>query len=187
MTSNKKLGTPEIDSMLEILENRFKQTPERFMNLDWSDITSKLKQNPDKLWSLNEMEKTGGEPNLLEYNKDLDQYIFCDFSKESPSGRRSLCYDRNALEARKKFKPADNAKDVAHSMGVDLMNEMEYKKLQSIDEFDTKTSSWLDTPDRIRKLGGAIFGDRRYGQVFIYHNGADSYYAARGFRGIVKL
>ena len=133
------------------------------------------------------MERTGGEPNLLEYEKEGDQFIFCDFVKESPKERRSLCYDKQAWEARKKFKPADNAIDVAARMGVELMDESNYRKLQSITPVDTKTSSWLRTPEKIRKLGGAIFGDFRYEQVFIYHNGADSYYASRGFRGVVRV
>lgn len=133
------------------------------------------------------MERTGGEPNLLEYEKEGDQFIFCDFVKESPKERRSLCYDKQAWKARKKFKPAENAIDVAARMGVELMDESNYRKLQSITPVDTKTSSWLRTPEKIRKLGGAIFGDFRYGQVFIYHNGADSYYASRGFRGVVRV
>lgn len=183
----KKLSSQETVSILEVLEGRFQKTKERFPDLNWTDLRLKLEQNPDKLRSLYEMEETGGEPDLLEYNKDVDEFIFCDFSKESPKGRRSLCYDKKALESRKKFKPADNAQDVASRMGVDLMNEEDYRKLQSYGEFDTKTSSWLETPENIRKLGGAIFGDFRYGKVFIYHNGAESYYAARGFRGKLKL
>ncbi len=155
--------------------------------MNWSDIQTKLEQNLNKLWSLNEMEKTGGEPNLLEFDSDTKEYVFCDFSKESPSKRRSLCYEREALESRKKHKPVNSAIDFASKIGIELLNENQYRKLQSISEFDTKTSSWLKTPDNIRKLGGAIFGDFRYGQVFIYHNGADSYYAARGFRGILKI
>ncbi|SDS33469.1 DUF4256 domain-containing protein [Christiangramia echinicola] len=183
----KKLSSQETVSILEVLEGRFQEIKERFPDLNWTDLRLKLEQNPDKLRSLYEMEETGGDPDLLEYNKDVDEFIFCDFSKESPKGRRSLCYDKKALESRKKFKPADNAQDVASRMGVDLMNEEDYRKLQSYGEFDTKTSSWLETPENIRKLGGAIFGDFRYGKVFIYHNGAESYYAARGFRGILKL
>ena len=187
MSSNKNLTNQEIESILEILKSRFEVIQERFEELNWADIRKKLEQNLDKLWSLNEMEKTGGEPNLLEFNSSTEEYIFCDFSKESPSKRRSLCYDREALESRKKYKPSDTAIDVASKMGIELLNEDQYRKLQSISDFDTKTSSWLRTPENIRKLGGAIFGDFRYGQVFIYHNGADSYYAARGFRGILKI
>lgn len=187
MATRNQLTTEEKDAIFEILRTRFEQHKERFPNLKWSEIISKFEQDPDKLWSINEMEKTGGEPGLLNYDRDKDQYVFCDFSKESPRDRRSLCYDRKALESRKKHRPEDTAQDMASRMGIDLMTETEYRKLQSIDEFDTKTSSWLETPDSIRKLGGAIFGDYRYGQVFIYHNGADSYYAARGFRGVLKL
>ncbi len=187
MATKKDLSSEEIESIFKVLKSRVNKSQERFPKLSWSDLKSKLEQDSDKLWSLNEMERTGGEPNLLEYRSAINEYIFCDFSKESPKYRRSLCYDREALESRKKYKPADNVKDVASKMGIDLMNEVEYKKLQSIAEFDTKTSSWLETPENIRKMGGAIFGDFRYGQVFIYHNGADSYYAARGFRGILKI
>lgn len=186
MTSN-KLTSQDMDSILEILKSRFDKSKDRLKGLSWADLQSKLKDNKAKLWSINEMEKTGGEPNVLAFNRDKNEYIFCDFSKESPAQRRSLCYDQEALTARKKYKPADSAKNVASKMGIELMNEEQYRKLQSIGEFDTKTSSWLETPKAIRKLGGAIFGDFRYGQVFIYHNGADSYYAARGFRGILKI
>ena len=187
MSSNKYLKQTEIESILKILRSRFEIHKERFEELNWSDIQTKLEQNLNKLWSLNEMEKTGGEPNLLEFDSDTKEYVFCDFSKESPSKRRSLCYEREALESRKKHKPVNSAIDFASKIGIELLNENQYRKLQSISEFDTKTSSWLKTPDNIRKLGGAIFGDFRYGQVFIYHNGADSYYAARGFRGILKI
>lgn len=183
----KKLSAQETNSILEVLKKRFMDNQERFPTLNWSEIETKLAKNQDKLWSINEMEKTGGEPSLLEYNVDSKRYIFCDFSIESPKGRRSLCYDNKALELRKKYKPLDSAKNMAQHMGVDLMNEKEYRKLQTFDKFDTKTSSWLETPENIRKLGGAIFGDFRYDQVFIYHNGADSYYAVRGFRGILQL
>ncbi|MUP47426.1 DUF4256 domain-containing protein [Gramella sp. BOM4] len=187
MSSRKTLNTKDSFSILESLEDRFKNSRERFPKLGWIDLKSKLENHPEKLWSLYEMEKSGGEPALLEYNKSSDEYIFCDFSRESPTGRRSLCYDKEAWESRKKFKPKDNAMDFAHNMGIELMTEDQYKKLQSLGEFDTKTSSWLRTPEEVRKLGGAIFGDFRYGRVFIYHNGAESYYAARGFRGILKV
>ncbi len=182
-----KLSAQEQQSQLEILRKRFHAANERFPDVYWQEIESKLIANPEKLWSLQEMERTGGEPNLLEYDEDLAVYVFCDFSKESPKDRRSLCYDKKAWNARKKFKPADNVKDVASRMGIDLMNETQYRKLQTVGQFDTKTSSWLETPERIRNLGGAIFADFRYGQVFIYHNGADSYYASRGFRGVVGV
>jgi len=174
-------------SLLETLKKRFLTIQVRFPNIQWAHIESKIIANPEKLWSLSEMEGTGGEPNLLEYNKVSDVYVFCDFSKESPKYRRSLCYDKKAWDARKKFKPADNVKDVASRMGIDLMNETQYRKLQTFGEFDTKTSTWLETPENIRELGGAIFADFRFGQVFIYHNGADSYYASRGFRGVVRV
>lgn len=187
MASDKTLSKQEIESILEVLKSRFEKSQNRFKPLKWVDMRLKLEKNLDKLWSINEMEKSGGEPNVLEFDSDNNTFIFCDFSKESPTKRRSLCYDKSALESRKKYKPADSAKNMASKMGIELMNEAEYKKLQSLGEFDTKTSSWLETPEGIRKLGGAIFGDFRYGQVFIYHNGADSYYAARGFRGIIKV
>ena len=184
MALKKKLDDPEVDAILNILKNRLAESSP---NLEWPKLRSLLLNNPDKLWSLDQMEKTGGEPNLLEYNAESDEYVFCDFSKESPKERRSLCYDQEALEARKKFKPKGNAVDAALKMGLELMDEIQYKKLQSFGEFDTKTSSWLKTPEEIRNLGGALFGDFRFGRVFIYHNGAESYYAARGFRGILKL
>ena len=187
MSSDKNLSKQDTESILEILKLRFQNNQERFEDLNWTVIRKELEKNLEKLWSLNEMEKTGGEPNFLEYNKDKNEFIFCDFSKESPSERRSLCYDNEALESRKKNKPKDSAKNIALKMGIELMNEVQYQKLQSIDQFDTKTSSWLETPENIRKLGGAIFGDFRYEQVFIYHNGAESYYAARGFRGIIRI
>lgn len=187
MDSTKKLSDQETNLILQVLKDRFEDHQKRFSKIRWSDIELKLRKNPDKLWTINEMEKTGGEPGLLEYDESLDEYIFCDLSKESPKDRRSLCYDKKALEARKKHKPADSAKNAASKMGVELMDEAAYRKLQSIGEFDTKTSSWLETPEEIRSLGGAIFGDYRYGQVFIYHNGADSYYTVRGFRGVIKL
>jgi len=187
MKLDKNLSTQELESILKILKSRFEKSPDRFMELKWADIRLKLEQNLDGLWSINEMEKSGGEPNLLEFNINENSYIFCDFSKESPSKRRSVCYDNEALESRKKYKPADSAKNMVKKIGIELMNEVQYRKLQKVGEFDTKTSSWLETPKDIRKLGGAIFGDCRYGHVFIYHNGADSYYAARGFRGIIKI
>jgi len=183
----KRLDPKEQESFLNILKQRFQAHPERHPKLAWDKVASKLLENPQKLWTLHEMERTGGEPSLFEYDQESDTYVFCDFSKESPSHRRSLCYDKKAWEDRKKFKPVDNAKDVASKMGLELMNEREYRALQTLDAFDTKTSSWLETPETIRKLGGAIFGDFRYGQVFIYHNGADSYYASRGFRGVVRI
>lgn len=183
----KTLAAPQQEAILKILKERFEVHPHKFPNLDWSHVESKLLKYPEKLWTLNEMERTGGEPNLLEYNTENGELLFCDFSKESPKDRRSLCYDKKAWESRKKFKPKDNVKDVASKMGVELMNEIQYRKLQTYGHFDTKTSSWLETPEKIRELGGAIFGDFRYGQVFIYHNGAESYYGGRGIRGVVRV
>lgn len=186
MTS-KKLTPKEIDVIISALKNRFNNYSALLQNLHWEKIQARLEENLEALWSLNQMEKTGGEPSILCYNDEDDTYTFCDFSKESPKERRSLCYDRAALESRKKHKPKSSVLDMATDMGITLMSEADYKKLQSLGAFDTKTSSWLHTPQEIRKLGGAIFGDCRYNQVFIYHNGAESYYAARGFRGIVKV
>jgi hypothetical protein len=185
--SSKKLTPTEKESILTILKTRFTNNAELYKNLNWEKIQARLEQNLSALWSLSQMEKTGGEPCVLYYSEADDTYTFCDFSKESPKERRSLCYDRAALESRKKHKPKSSALDMAADMGITLMTETDYKKLQSLGTFDTKTSSWLHTPQEIRKLGGAIFADCRYNQVFIYHNGAESYYAARGFRGIINI
>ena len=157
----------------------------RHQGLEWEKVQTKLEANPEKLWSLNEMERTGGEPDIIGYDNTTGEYLFCDCSAESPKGRRSLCYDRAALEARKKNKPKNNALDMAAAIGIEPLTEEQYRELQKLGRFDTKTSSWLKTPAEIRKLGGAIFGDCRYDHVFIYHNGAESYYAARGFRGLL--
>jgi hypothetical protein len=153
----------------------------------WKDLLQKLKDSPDKLWSLNEMERTGGEPDVISYDKKTNECIFCDCSAESPAVRRSICYDREALESRKENKPKDSAVGMAEAMGIELLTEEQYKALQNLKKFDTKTSSWVKTPAPIRKLGGALFCDFRYGQVFTYHNGAESYYAARGFRGLLRV
>jgi len=193
--NTKNVLTPkQIDELLIILKTRFdKNLPtgqagiNRHKDIKWNDLSSKLKKNNDKLWSLNEMEKTGGEPDVVGFDKKLNEYIFCDCSAESPADRRSLCYDRKALDARKENKPKDNAVDFAAAMGIELLTEEQYRELQKLGNFDLKTSSWVKTPDDIRKLGGAIFCDRRYNNVFTYHNGADSYYAARGFRGVLKV
>lgn len=155
--------------------------------MEWAKVLARLEAHPEKLWPLNEMERTGGEPDVVGRDKKTAEIVFCDCSAESPKGRRSICYDREALEARKEFKPANNAMDMAAAIGIELLTEEEYRELQGLGEFDTKTSSWLKTPPEVRKLGGAIFGDRRYGRVFVYHNGADSYYAARGFRGALRV
>lgn len=176
-------STENTETILEILEKRFNENKNRHENLDWKNIQEKLMANPAKLTILSKMEETGGEPDVVDFNENSDEYLFFDCSIESPKERRSYCYDKDALDKRKENKPKNNALDAAKSIGIELLNEEEYRHLQTLGSFDNKTSSWLKTPDNIRKLGGAIFGDYRYGTVFIYHNGADSYYAARGFRG----
>jgi len=173
--------------LLRTLEARFEENENRHSGLRWSDIQAKLEANPEKLWSLSEMERSGGEPDVIQRDSKTGEFIFCDCSAESPKGRRSFCYDREALDARKEAKPANSAMDVAAAMGVELLTEEEYRSLQKNGEFDTKTSSWIKTPAEIRKLGGALFCDRRFDTVFVYHNGAESYYAARGFRGLLRV
>jgi len=175
------------EEMLSILENRFKENPGRHENLIWVEIRQKLEPNPKKLAILQKMEETGGEPDVVDFDEKSGEYVFFDCSAESPKERRSLCYDREALDKRKENKPKHNALDMSKEIGIEILNEEEYRYLQTLGDFDTKTSSWLKTPEKIRKLGGAIFGDFRYGNVFIYHNGAESYYAARGFRGKLKV
>lgn len=187
MTNKNKLSAIESKALLNILQARFAKNMHRHKGLKWPEIQAKLEAHPTKLRSLNEMEKTGGEPDVTDYDKTTGEYIFCDCSAESPKGRRSICYDRAALDARKEHKPANSALDMAAAMGIELLTEEQYRVLQELEKFDTKTSGWLKTPDNIRKLGGAIFGDCRYDHVFIYHNGADSYYAARGFRGMLRV
>ncbi len=182
-----ELSTEQCDELLKTLKARFEKHVSRHKGLDWANVQAKLEVSSDKLWSLGEMERTGGEPDVVGYDKKTGEYVFCDCSAESPQGRRSLCYDRAALDARKANKPADSAMELAAAIGVELLTEEQYRELQKLGKFDTKTSSWLKTPPDIRKLGGSIFGDRRYDTVFIYHNGADSYYAARGFRGALKV
>src|ERR1041384_3993349 len=159
----------------------------RHKGLQWAEVQAKLKANPEKLWSLNEMERTGGDPDVVGQDKKTGEYTFCDCSPESPKGRRSVCYDREALEARKENKPKDSAIEMAAAIGIELLTEEEYRQLQKLGDFDTKTSSWVKTPSDVRKLGGALFCDRRYDKVFLYHNGAESYYAARGFRGSLRV
>jgi hypothetical protein len=181
------LDAKQQEKLIETLRNRFEKCINRHKGIEWVDILLKLDANPEKLWSLNEMERTGGEPDVVGFDKINREYIFIDCSPESPQGRRNLCYDREALESRKKFAPINSAIDMANSMGIELLSEELYRYLQELGSFDTKTSSWLKTPLEIRKRGGAIFGDRRYNHVFIYHNGADSYYASRGFRGSLKV
>jgi hypothetical protein len=181
------LSKQQREDLLTTLKSRFEKNINRHKDLEWPTLLAKLEENPEKLWSLNEMERTGGEPDVVGHDKKTGDFIFYDCSAESPKGRRSLCYDREALESRKEHKPADNALDTAAAMGIELLTEEQYRELQKLGEFDTKTSSWVQTPSAIRKLGGAIFCDRRYNTVFVYHNGAESYYAARGFRGSVRV
>ncbi|MCA9837868.1 MAG: DUF4256 domain-containing protein [Trueperaceae bacterium] len=187
MSSKKDLSIEQYEELLKTLQTRFEQNMNRHEGLVWSKLEAKLDASPEKLWSLYEMEATGGEPDVVAYDEETDEYLFYDCSAESPKGRRSFCYDREALESRKEHKPKNSATDLAASMGIKLLTEDEYKRLQDLGQFDTKTSSWLKTPADIRKLGGAIFGDYRFGRVFIYHNGAESYYAARGFRGSLRV
>jgi len=175
------------EELLNILKNRFEKNKNRHKDLNWDEIQKKLESNPEKLNILNRMEETGGEPDVIGYDKKTGEFIFYDCSPESPKGRRSLCYDRAALEARKQHKPENSAMDVAREIGIEILTEEEYRNLQELQDFDLKTSSWVKTPDDIRKHGGAIFCDKRYGKTFMYHNGADSYYAARGFRGKLRV
>ena len=188
INSNKKKVSPEQhEELLRELKIRFQKNMNRHKGLEWAKVKTKLEASSEKLRSLNEMETTGGEPDVVGFNKKTDEYIFYDCSAESPSGRRSVCYDREGLESRKEHKPKNNAVDMAAAMGIYLLTEQEYRELQRLGNFDTKTSSWIKTPAEIRKLGGALFCDRRYGQVFTYHNGEESYYAVRGFRGSLSL
>ena len=171
------------DELLKTLRERFEKNMDRHKGFDWREIQARLEADPKKLWSLDEMEVTGGEPDVVGQDKKTGAYMFVDCAAESPKGRRSICYDRDALESRKAHKPANSAMDMATEMGIELLTEDQYQALQELGRFDTKTSSWLKTPNNVRELGGAIFGDWRFGRVFVYHNGADSYYGARGFRG----
>ncbi|OCX53377.1 hypothetical protein BEL04_03490 [Mucilaginibacter sp. PPCGB 2223] len=183
----KNLSPQQREELLAILKTRFEKNTDRHKDIDWSEVQAKLEASPVKLWSLNQMEQTGGEPDVVAYDTATGEYTFYDCSPESPKGRRSLCYDREAHNARKEFKPENTAMDVAAEMGVELLSEEEYRRLQQLGKFDLKTSSWVKTPANIRKLGGAVFCDRRYDTVFLYHNGADSYYAARGFRASLRV
>jgi hypothetical protein len=186
--SNKKdLSPGQRKELLGALQARFEKNMNRHKGLEWAKVQAKLEANTEKLWSLSEMERTGGEPDVVGHDKKTGEYIFYDCSAESPKGRRSACYDREALESRKENKPADNAMDMAAAMGIELLTEEQYRELQKLGNVDTKTSSWVKTPSNIRKLGGALFCDHRYDTVFLYHNGADSYYAARGFRGSLRV
>ncbi len=186
-SSEKALAPAERAELLGVLQARFEQNIDRHGGLEWREILARLELNPEKLWSLSEMERTGGEPDVVGRDEGAGAFLFFDLSAESPKGRRSLCYDRAARESRKENKPKNSASEMAASMGVELLSEDEYRALQRLGAFDAKTSSWLQTPADVRKLGGALFADYRYGQVFVYHNGAESYYAARGFRGSLRV
>jgi uncharacterized protein DUF4256 len=185
--SNVSLSEKQRAEILRALKARFEKNMNRHQSLEWAQVQAKLEANTDKLWSLHEMERTGGEPDVVGHDKRMGEYIFCDCSAESPKGRRSLCYDRKALESRKENKPKDNAVDMAAAIGIELLTDELYRELQKLGNFDAKTSSWVKTPPGIRKLGGALFCDRRFDTVFVYHNGAESYYAARGFRGSLRV
>ena len=187
MSNKNKLSPQQTTELLGILKTRFENHMQRHKGIAWADVQAKLEANPEKLWSLNEMEFTGGEPDVVSFDDKAGEYVFYDCSAETPKGRRSICYDRAAWEARKEHKPENTAMDMATEMGAEILNEEQYRELQKLGSFDLKTSSWIKTPENIRKLGGAIFCDRRYNTVFVYHNGAESYYAARGFRGVVRV
>ncbi len=188
-TAVKKKEVPpqQREELLRALKARFEKNMNRHKGIQWPGVQAKLESNTEKLWSVNQMETTGGEPDVVGYNKQTGEYSFFDCSAESPKGRRSVCYDEQALEERKEFKPEDSAIVMAAAMGIELLTEEQYRELQNIGTFDLKTSSWVKTPEDVRKLGGALFCDRRYGRVFVYHNGASSYYAARGFRGVLTI
>ena len=187
MQNAKEIKAKQREDLLRTLKARFEKNMNRHKGLEWDKVQAKMESNPDKLWSLHEMERTGGEPDVVGYDKKTGEYIFCDCSAESPKDRRSICYDHEALEARKEHKPKDSAIGMATTMGIEILTEEQYRELQKLGDFDTKTSSWLKTPSEIRKLGGAIFADRRYDHVFVYHNGADSYYGVRGFHGSLRV
>jgi hypothetical protein len=186
-SSSKKLSASQNVELINILRTRFEKNKTRHKGIEWNEVQAKLEASAAKLWSLNEMEMTGGEPDVIGYDKKSDEYIFVDCSPETPKERRSICYDRQALDSRKEHKPVNSAIDMADEMGVDILTEEQYRELQTLGSFDLKTSSWIKTPEKIRKLDGALFCDRRYDTVFVYHNGASSYYAARGFRGMLKV
>jgi hypothetical protein len=183
----KKLSSEQQEKLIKTLETRFEKNMHRHKGIKWADVQKKLEAHPEKEWSLNEMERTGGEPDVAGFDKKTGEYIFYDFSAESPAGRRNVCFDREGLESRKTARPENSAIDMANDMGIELLTEEQYRELQNLGEFDTKTSSWIQTPSDIRKLGGALFADRRYGRVFTYHNGAQSYYGVRGFRAMLRV
>jgi hypothetical protein len=185
--SKNALTSEQRDDLFKLLKARFDKNMNRHKEIEWTKVKAKLEVSPDKLWSVYEMERTGGEPDVVGYDKFTDEYLIFDCSPETPKGRRSICYDREALDSRKENKPENSAIDMAYSMGIEILSEEQYRALQELGNFDTKTSSWINTPSDIRKLGGAIFADYRYGKVFVYHNGASSYYAVRGFRGSLRV
>ena len=185
--TKKKLSQADSEELLKILKMRFEKNMKRHKSIKWTDVETRLEASPDKLWSLSEMEVSGGEPDVVGYDKKADEYIFYDCSAETPKGRRSICYDAEALESRKEHKPKNSAIEMAAAMGIEILTEEQYRALQELGEFDLKTSSWVKTPVAVRELGGALFCDRRYDQVFLYHNGAESYYAVRGFRGSLRV
>jgi hypothetical protein len=187
MPRAKDLTTKQREELLRTLKARFEKNMARHQGLEWAKVQARLEADPEKLWSVNEMERTGGEPDVVGHDNKTGEYVFYDCSAESPDGRRSVCYDREGQESRKEHRPENNAIDMAAAMGIELLTEEQYRELQELGDFDTKTSSWVKTPSDIRKLGGALFCDRRYGHVFVYHNGAQSYYAARGFRGSLRV
>ena len=187
MGNKKALSPQQREALIAALKVRFEQNRKRHQGLEWDEVQARLEARSEKLWSLQEMERTGGEPDVIGQDKTTREYLFCDCSAESPAGRRSVCFDREGQESRKENRPEGNAMDMAAAMGIELLTEEQYRELQQLGTFDTKTSSWIQTPAGIRKLGGALFCDRRYGQVFVYHNGAQSYYSARGFRGLLKV
>ncbi|RDE14546.1 MAG: DUF4256 domain-containing protein [Candidatus Thorarchaeota archaeon] len=185
--TRKELSPEQLEALLRALKTRFEKNMNRHMGLEWAKVQAKLEASTEKLWSLNEMERTGGEPDVVGHDKKTGEYIYCDCSAESPKGRRNVCYDREGLEARKSHRPENSAIDMAAAMGIELLTEEQYRELQKLGDFDTKTSSWVKTPSDIRKLGGALFADRRYDNVFVYHNSAPSYYGVRAFRGLLRV
>jgi len=187
MKNKPQLSAEQQEELIKTLKTRFEKNPNRHKNIQWEDVQKKLESNPEKLWSLNEMERTEGEPDVVSFDENTKEYLFFDCSAESPKGRRSFCYDRKALDSRKENKPKNSVIDLADEFGIEILDEEQYRELQTLGNFDLKTSSWVKTPEDIRKLGGAVFCDKRYNTVFLYHNGAESYYAARGFRGVLKV
>lgn len=187
MANAMAFSNEQAEQLLQTLKERFEQHMERHAGIAWQDVLARLQADPQKLWTLNEMERTGGEPDVIGIDEKTNEYLFCDCAAQTPMGRRNLCYDRDALDRRKEHKPQNSAMDVAREMGIEMLTEEMYRQLQKLGDFDTKSSSWIVTPPDIRKFGGALFGDKRYGRVFIYHNGAESYYSSRAFRGLARV